>query len=172
MKMSRRFASTLAGLTALGACAALLVAGAPSASALLCGYPPKACPAGQTNPTNATTVAPGILLLANSEVSLAPRTYPVRVSVLDRNPKLASDVKVSTAEPFRGSLRRLPSNSSAIVSIVMNDGKLAPIGVIKTDSHGYATLPAVRLSQPRPTTFVITLQDGDKRYVNFIPFLP
>ena len=169
---SRRLASCLAGIAAAGAVASLLVATAPGAAALLCGYPPKACPAGQTNPTNATTVAPGILLLANSNAILAPRTYPVRVSLWDRNPKLASDVRVSTAEPFRGSLRRLPSNSSAIVSIVMSDGKLAPIGVVRTDERGNATLPAVRLSQPRPTTFVITLQDGDKRYVNFIPYLP
>lgn len=168
MPSPRRLSTALAGLAAVAVSAGLVLAAAPSASALLCGYPPKACPAGQVNPSTDTTVAPGILLVSNTEGQTAVRKR-TRLTHWDDSPADARQVMVYTSETFRGDVSGLGRSSSVIVSILMKDGSAAPIGIVRTDRYGRAVLPAVRLSRPVPTTFMIVLQNGEKRYVTFIP---
>ena len=169
MKSTRRFTTALAGLAGVAVTASLVLVAAPSASALLCGYPPKACPTGQVNPKTAATVAPGILLVSNSEATGAENTRRVVMGRRDASPMTASHVDVTTSDSFRGKLGGLAANQTVLVSILMKDGSAAAIGIVRTDRYGRTTLPAVRLSRPAPTTFLITLQNGDKRYITFIP---
>jgi hypothetical protein len=167
MTSSRLLSYAFTGLAGVAVTASLVLVAAPSASALLCGYPPKACPKGQTNPTKEATVAPGILLLSNEDAMDTPKlTYSARPSLF---PLDAPVVSVPTSDGFRGLVRNLPRDKTVIVSILMQDGKFATIGIVRADSDGYAYLPAVRLSRPEPTTFMIVTQGGGKRFVTYFP---
>ncbi|NBS42107.1 hypothetical protein EBS80_05645 [bacterium] len=45
---------------------------------------------------------------------------------------------------------------------------ISRIGIVRADSDGYAYLPAVRLSRPEPTTFMIVTQGAGKRFVRLM----
>jgi len=147
------------GLGAILATTAIIGVTAPSASALLCGYPPKACPSGSLNPSNAATVAPGILLLAQSNASSAPR-------VPGTNARTSWPIEVSTDEPFRTQVRGLSPKSPYLMFIVMSDGKRAAIGATRTSPTGRADLPAMRLSRPGTTTVILRDSTGREYQVN------
>ena len=153
----RLMALALGTLVTVGALVGIT---APSASALLCGYPPKACPSGSLNPATEATVAPGILLLARADATSAPKVPSV-------NARLSWPIDVFTDEPFRAQARGLIANSPYLMFIVMSDGKRAPIGVTRTSSRGRADLPAMRLSRPGETTVILRDVDGREFTLKF-----
>ena len=130
------------GIGTLVTVGALVGITAPSASALLCGYPAKACPSGSLNPATEATVAPGILLVARADATSAVRLPSV-------NARLSWPMDVFTDEPFRAQARGLSANSPYLMFIVMSDGKRAPIGVTRASSTGRADLPASLASARR-----------------------
>jgi hypothetical protein len=139
---------------------------APSASALLCGYPPKACPSGSLNPATEATVAPGILLVARADATSAQRLPSVNAHFS------LWPIDVFTDEPFRAQARGLSANSPYLMFIVMSDGKRAPIGVTRASSTGRADLPAIRLSRPGATTVILRDVDGHEFTLKFASHLP
>ena len=153
------------GIGTLVTVGALVGITAPSASALLCGYPPKACPSGSLNPATEATVAPGILLVARTDATSAVRLPSV-------NARLSWPMDVFTDEPFRAQARGLSANSPYLMFIVMSDGKRAPIGVTRTSSTGRADLPAMRLSRPGETTVILRDSDGREFKLKFDSHLP
>ena len=157
-------ATLLTGIATLGAgsASARSSAAAPvSAPALLCGYPLKKCPAGQTNPLQNTTLGPGYLLISQATAAKTPQSdlvlaYPSHpIDYLD----------VSTSEPFSAYVINLPRNSTVLASVVLPSGKLAPIGIVKTNSVGRAILPAMRFSRPGMTQIALRRQDGVVEYI-------
>ena len=133
---------------AIGLAAAALVTGsalafAAPASAELCGYPPRQCPPGQSNPSVPTTLAPGIMLVSQADV--------LRATVLagrsSRTLASATPLSAVTSLPMRARITGLPRRASVQVFVTM-DGKPAPIGTVRTDARGRALLPAVRFSRP------------------------
>ena len=155
-------ASLLMGCAIAGATAA--TAAAPT---LLCGYPPSQhCESGQTNPDTAQTVAPGILLAAQSAVASAK--LPLEV-VPWSSPLDIIDVCTTDTSVFRGLF--LPKNSSVLVSIRLH-GKDAPIGFVSTDARGTATLPALRFSRPYGYLIKLVLQDGREMFFVVKSWLP
>ena len=166
MKSLPTGARRLVHVAALSTLAAvLLAAGAPFASAssptLLCGYPLKKCPAGQTNPLKDTTLGPGFLLLSQGSAAKTPQSEPVLAY-----PGHAIDyVDVKTSEPFSAYVVNLPRVSTVLASVVLPSGKLAPIGIVKTTSQGKAILPAMRFSRPGMTQIALRRQDGVVNYI-------
>ena len=161
-------ATVLSGIVT--ACASAASAAVPSdvstrapitAPALLCGYPLKKCPAGQTNPLKDTTLGPGFLLLSQDTATKVPRSDLVLAY-----PSHPIDyLEVSTSEPFSAYVINLPHSSTVLASVVLPSGKLAPIGIVKTNSVGRAILPAMRFSRPGMTQIALRRQDGVVEYI-------
>ena len=162
----RRQRSVALGLGAALLMTALAGVAAPSASALLCGYPPKACQKGKTNPVNDATVAPGIMLLGRDQASRV-RVTTEADTVTSAAKSYRNAEEISPRRPLRAAVTTLPPNSTVLVFITMKDGKLAPIGVVATNRRGEAILPAVRFSRPGMQTIVVRTQAGVERFASF-----
>lgn len=150
--LRRPLLAATSAVAGLALAAGAMVIAAPGASALLCGYPPKSCPAGQTNPSKDTKLGAGIVLLSQTR---ATRPDADRARLRQTGTPIAD-----TSWPVRLSADLPRADTSYIVSVVLPSGAKATIGVVKSDRRGRATLPSMLFSRPGIVTFELRSSSG------------
>ena len=165
-KIRMAIGAAVAGVALVGT---VLVA--PPASALLCGYPPVECPAGETNPpeeqrigaTPAAAAQAGMTLPSQETADQTPPTRPQdppSVNAIGQAPRVPAT---------RGDTVRLRSDAEAGVTyrvlVKRNDGPYNFIGVITANAGGGVTLPAVQFDRRGTYTFALQGSDGTTLYM-------
>lgn len=155
---------TLAGLAAGAMLVTGMVLSAPSASALLCGYPPVECPVGDTNPpeeqpigaTPAARAQAGMTLPSQEVAAETPPTRPPAPpaqNAIGESPRVQAN---------RGDVVRLrpevEASTTYRVLVKRNSGPYNFIGVVTSSANGNIVLPAVQFD--RAGTYTFALQDG------------
>lgn len=161
----------IAGPIAAGMLFSGVLVAAPSANAILCGYPPVECPAGDTNPpeeqrvgaTPAARAQAGMALPSQEEAAAVPPTAPPAppsVNAIGEAPRI---------EANRGDVVRLRTQAEAgltyRVLVKRNAGPYNFIAVIQANADGRVVLPAVRFDRIGTYTFALQGSDGETLYV-------
>ena len=156
------------------ACVALVgtVFVAPPASALLCGYPPVECPAGDTNPPEAERIGATPAAAAQAGMTLpsqetAAETPPTRPPARPSVDAIGAAPRVQAERGDTVRLRSLGAEASATYRVLVkrNDGPYNFIGVITANASGGVTLPAVQFDRRGLFTFALQGSDGTTLYM-------